>query len=341
MQNPNPEIQLAWIKTQLGLNATEVHFDALAGDASLRRYYRVRANGRSCIFADASAEPGVTQTFAHCAKIFSDAGARVPHLLAWDNELGYSLQEDVGDRQLLPLLTDQSVDTYYRSAMQMLSQVARATTRAIGLPVYNARRLRTELDVCEEWFIRGLLGMEPSAEFQKAQGDLDERLIDSALAQAQVLVHRDFHSRNLMVTDTELVAIDFQDAVIGPVTYDLVSLLKDCYCAWPRVKVEAWVETFYDGLGDSLKPATVGEFLRDFDLMGLQRHIKVLGVFARLYLRDGKPGYLPDLPRVIAYIEETLMRYRESEPSVAEFFGRWTEQIRPAFEHCVWYTSCE
>jgi len=341
VQNPNPETQLAWITTQLGLNATEVHFDALAGDASLRRYYRVHANGRPYIFADASAEPGVTQTFAHCAKIFSDAGARVPHLLAWDNDLGYSLQEDVGDRQLLPLLTDQSVDTCYLNAMQMLSQVARANTQAIGLPTYNAKRLQTELDVCEEWFIRGLLGMEPSAEFQKAQGDLDERLIDSAVAQAQVLVHRDFHSRNLMVTDTELVAIDFQDAVVGPVTYDLVSLLKDCYCTWPRVKVKAWVETFYGRLDDSLKPATVGEFLRDFDLMGLQRHIKVLGVFARLHLRDGKPGYLPDLPRVIAYVEEALMLYSQSEPSVTEFFGRWTEQIRPAFEHCDWYTPCE
>lgn len=341
MQTPNPETQLAWIKTQLGLNATEVHFDALAGDASLRRYYRVCANGRSCIFADASAEPGVTQTFVYCAKVFSDAGARVPHLIAWDDELGYSLQEDVGDRQLLPLLTDQSVDAYYLSAMQMLSQVARATTRDIVLPAYHAERLRTELDVCEDWFIRGLLGMEPSAEFQKAQGDLDERLIGSALAQAQVLVHRDFHSRNLMVTDKELVAIDFQDAVIGPVTYDLVSLLKDCYCTWPRAQVKAWVETFYDRLDDALKPATGGEFLRDFDLMGLQRHIKVLGVFARLYLRDGKPGYLPDLPRVIAYIEETLMLYSESEPSVGAFRALWAEQIRPAFEHCDWYTACE
>jgi aminoglycoside/choline kinase family phosphotransferase len=137
------------------------------------------------------------------------------------------------------------------------------------------------------------------------------------------------------------VAIDFQDAVIGPVTYDLVSLLKDCYCTWPRAQVETWVEAFYESLDDHLKPATFDEFLRDFDLMGLQRHIKVLGVFARLYLRDGKPGYLPDLPRVIDYVEQTLELYRESEPCIAGFQALWLTEIRPVFELCDWYQACE
>ena len=341
MQNPNLETQLAWITTELGLNAADVQLDALAGDASLRRYYRVSANGRSCIFADASAEPGVTQTFVHCAHVFADAGARVPHILACDEALGYSLQEDVGDRQLLPLLTDQTVDGYYQNAMHMLSRVARTNTQRIDLPIYNEARLRTELDVCDEWFLRGLLSMAPSPDFQQTQNALNERLIASAVAQAQVLVHRDFHSRNLMITDSELVTIDFQDAVIGPVTYDLVSLLKDCYCTWPRARVKGWVKAFYDGLDEHLKPATFNAFLCDFDLMGLQRHIKVLGVFARLFLRDGKPGYLPDLPRVIAYVEETLELYRESEPSIAAFRDLWTQQIRPVFEPCEWYQTCE
>ena len=340
MQKPNRETQVAWVKTQLGLNAAELQLDALAGDASLRRYYRVYANGRSCIFADASAEPGITGTFAHCAAIFANAGARVPNLLAWDDVLGYSLQEDVGDQQLLPLLNAGSVGTYYSQAMRMLSAVAHAGMQGINLPEYNAQRLQTELDVCEQWFIRGLLGREPSFEFKQAQRALHERLIGSAIAQSQVLVHRDFHSRNLMVIDTELAAIDFQDAVIGPVTYDLVSLLKDCYCSWPRAQVEAWVKTYYDILDEHLKPPTFDDFLSDFDLMGLQRHIKVLGVFARLYLRDGKPGYLPDLPKVITYIEEALELYCESETSIAAFRGLWTEQMRPAFEQCEWYQAC-
>ena len=341
MQKPNSEAQLAWITAQLGLNAAEVRLDALAGDASLRRYYRIYTNGRSCIFADASAEPGVTHTFAHCATIFANAGARVPHLLGWDDALGYSLQEDVGDQQLLPLLGPDTVDQYYREAMQILVCVAGADAGAITLPAYDATRLQTELDVCDEWFVHRLLGISPSQEFQHAKQALDKTLVASAAAQAQVLVHRDFHSRNLMVADTELVAIDFQDAVIGPVTYDLVSLLKDCYCTWPRAHVVAWVEAFYGMLDDHLKPATFDGFLRDFDLMGLQRHIKVLGVFARLYLRDGKPGYLPDLPRVIAYVEEALALYCESEPSVAGFRGVWVEQIRPVFEQCGWYKACE
>ena len=341
MRKPNPEAQLAWITTQLGLNAPELQLDALDGDASLRRYYRVHQNGHSVIFADASAEPGVTQTFIHCASIFADAGARVPQLLAWDNALGYSLQEDVGDRQLLPLLSQGSVNGYYEQAMHMLSRVARADVRAISLPAYDAKRLQSELDVCNEWFVQGLLGMSLSQEFNQAKHALDKTLVASAVAQAQVLVHRDFHSRNLMVTNTELVAIDFQDAVIGPVTYDLVSLLKDCYCAWSRPQVQAWVGAYYEALDEHLTPATYKEFLRDFDLMGLQRHIKVLGVFARLYLRDGKPGYLPDLPRVIAYVEEALALYCESEPSVAGFRGLWAEQIRPVFEQCDWYKACE
>ncbi len=341
MQKPNSEAQLAWIKTQLGLNTAQVQLDALAGDASLRRYYRIYANGGSCIFADASAEAGVTHTFAYCATIFANAGARVPRLLGWDDALGYSLQEDVGDQQLLPLLGSESVDQYYREAMQILVRVAGADTGAIKLPAYDAKRLQTELDVCDEWFVHKLLGISPSQEFRRAKQALDKTLVASAAAQAPVLVHRDFHSRNLMVMNAELVAIDFQDAVIGPVTYDLVSLLKDCYCTWPRAQVVAWVEEFYGMLDEHLKPATVSAFLRDFDLMGLQRHIKVLGVFARLYLRDGKPGYLPDLPRVIAYVEEALALYCESEPSLAEFRGLWAEQIRPVFEQCDWYKTCE
>lgn len=335
---------LEWVAGQLRASEQDLSCEALPGDASLRRYYRIGVGDSQTILADASAEPGVTAHFIKTARIFAESGVRVPDLLAWDSDCGWSLQEDAGSQLLLPLLLDEDAGAHwYGAAFHLLQQLYMTRASRIDLPPYDRERLQIELDVCEAWFLRGLMAWQPSDCYLKAQQALHRLLLENALRQPSILVHRDFHSRNLMVNASqELVAIDFQDALVGPYTYDLVSLLKDCYKRWPRDFVESQVHRFYERVSEVFEfDVDAAEFLGQFDLMGLQRHIKVLGVFARLHLRDGKSGYLHDLPRVIAYIEEVLALYRDRHLEIAEFEGAWFEWIRPMCVEQEWYRSCE
>ena len=220
------------------------------------------------------------------------------------------------------------VDDHYRRACDLLSRLARLAPDELDLPAYDRILLEEELGRFSDWFVKGLLGHEPSPDERELMRALFDRLVDSALEQPRVLVHRDFHSRNLMLQPGgELAVIDFQDAVTGPVSYDLVSLLRDCYIQWPAERVRSWALAHRDRLREAglLQPVDDACFLRWFDWIGLQRHIKVLGTFARLYLRDGKPAYLQDLPLVIEYVREVLNDYADEEPAFAAF-SQWFEQ---------------
>jgi aminoglycoside/choline kinase family phosphotransferase len=263
----------------------------------------------------------------------------VPALLGVDMDRGFLLLEDLGDRLLLPALDQASADGHYRRAFTVLADMAAARTDGMNLGAYDHALLSEELGRFQQWFVQGLLGYTPTATEQSLLRSLYAQLIDNALEQPHVLVHRDFHSRNLMLLDhDELAVIDFQDAVVGPVTYDLVSLLRDCYIQWPVAQVREWALVYRDLLRARglLADTPDALFLRWFDWLGLQRHIKVLGTFARLYLRDGKSAYLDDLPRVIHYVLEIADAYAGEAPAFADFSTWFNLHLAPRIAQQPW-----
>lgn len=320
----------------------------IAGDASPRRYYRLLAragNAQQSIIAAISPPTEKNAEFIAVRQLFADAGIRVPGLYAADIDEGFLALEDLGDAALLPMLVDATVDGFYRDALSQLWSLACLSKVDIDLPEYSYDLLQGELNVFTDWFVNQLLAVteDKSLEMvamQQVFSDFSETLIASALEQPQVLVHRDFHSRNLMVLEgQQLAVIDFQDAVIGPITYDPVSLLKDCYIAWPRERQLMWLSQYQQSLTASglIAPVSTATFVQWFDLMGLQRHVKVLGVFARLSLRDNKHGYLDDLPLVLHYTREALALYRHQIPQIAAFEAWFDEELMPRIVLQPWY----
>jgi aminoglycoside/choline kinase family phosphotransferase len=261
-------------------------------------------------------------------------GLNVPMVLAKDAKRGFLLLSDLGTRQYLDeLKVEGAVDGLYADALEALGTMQLADQKiARDLPHYNDALLRREMELMPQWFLRDHLGLPVTTDERGLLDRLFETLARSALAQPATFVHRDYHSRNLLVTPANNPGIlDFQDAVRGPVTYDLVSLLKDCYIAWPAPRVRTWALQYRErllALGFPLG-ATEAAFLRWFDLAGLQRHIKVLGIFARLYYRDGKSQYLHDLPRVLCYARDAAAEYAET----AEFADFIVKRIEPEFRH--------
>lgn len=314
----------------------------VAGDASNRRYFRVELAGRSRILVEAPPATEKNSEFLAVRALLARAGVRVPELYGADIERGYLLLEDLGDRLLLPELSVDTVDSCYRQAMEVLLRIAAIDTGELDLARYDRDLLQEELGRFPAWFVQALLKYEPTQEEHALLEDVFGLLTEVALEQPRVLVHRDFHSRNLMPqADGTLGVIDFQDAVLGPVSYDLVSLLRDCYVRWPAARVHQWALDYRRRLqaAGKLEGVDAARFLRWFDLMGLQRHIKVLGTFARLYLRDGKPGYLADLPRVIDYVLEVAERHAPEEPAIAAF-GQWFRQrLSPLVAQQAWVAA--
>ena len=260
-----------------------------SGDASFRRYFRARANGGSYILMDAPPEQEDCGPFVRIGRSLAALGLHVPEIHAENLELGFLLLSDLGSRHYLDELKGAAVDRMYGDALGAL-MVIQACGPVAGLPPYDERLLRREMELFRD------------------------RLVDNALEQPMVCVHRDYHSRNLMVTPAPTPGIlDFQDAVVGPVTYDLVSLLRDCYVSWPRERVEDWARGYFELATQSGVLRAVNEkvFMRWFDLMGVQRQLKASGIFARLHIRDGKPGYLSDIPRTLGYILDVAPKYGE------------------------------
>ncbi len=312
----------------------------VSGDASFRRYYRLTGCSPSRVAVYAPPDKERNLEFIRVAGLLRSAGVHAPEVLAFDLAQGFLLLEDLGDALLRGSLDANSVDRLYGLALDCLLDIQRAPVSGDGweLPPYSDALLRQEMALFPEWFLRRLLGIEPTASESALIAGVFDVLVESALAQPQVLVHRDYHSRNLMLLPNGgLGVIDFQDAVQGPVTYDLVSLLRDCYVCWPREQVRGWAlahaaRATAAGIMPALPEDT---FLRSFDLMGLQRHIKVLGIFARLWLRDGKPGYLRDLPLVIRYTLEVAEAHTETAPFAAWF----RERVLPGAERHEWFAS--
>jgi aminoglycoside/choline kinase family phosphotransferase len=326
---------LSWCRQSLALAESAGNLLPVSGDASFRQYFRFSLQEQSWIAVHAPPDKENNQAFVDVAKLFADHGLRVPVLLAWDREQGFLLLTDFGDQLLWPLLNTETVDHWYGRSMAAIAQLQAIPLAHATLPYYDSRRLQTEMGLFTEWFVEKLLGCTLSLAEQQRLDTVFSILTQSALSQPQVIVHRDYHSRNLMVLPTqELGLIDFQDAVVGPCTYDLVSLLRDCYIAWPRENVEQWVEKFRNDYWPDEYAAT---FRRDFDWMGLQRHLKVLGIFARLYLRDGKPNYLNDLPLVLHYTLSVARRY----PEFKDFVQWFDAVLMPKIIQQSWYKALE
>ena len=287
-----------------------------SADASFRRYWRFPYQGDTLIAVDAPPEHEDSARFARLARAFRNAGLNAPEVLAEDHEQGFLVVSDLGCRTYLQELEPRSADRLYGDAIAALIKLQRGLPTD-QLPVYDSAFLRRELDLFRQWLLAELLQIELSEPDAEDLEQLFSLLIDNALEQPRVAVHRDFHSRNLMLTDAASPGIlDLQDAVAGPLTYDLASLLKDCYIAWPRQCVLAWVQAYADqaqavGL---LSAADRSKLLRWFDLIGAQRHLKAAGIFARLAVRDGKRGYLADLPRTLGYLQELGPLYPALQP---------------------------
>jgi aminoglycoside/choline kinase family phosphotransferase len=253
--------------------------------------------------------------FVQVANILRAAGVNVPIVHAVDRDNGFALLSDLGNSRYRDELAAETADRLYGDAMSALVTFQRAVDiQSCGRPLYGETLLRRELNLFREWFLERALGIELDAEESSLLEWTWSRLIASALEQPQVFVHRDYHSRNLMVCEARNPGIlDFQDAVVGPITYDLVSLLRDCYISWPECWVDRWVDRYLELAArcDLVTPAEASRFRVWFDLMGLQRHLKAVGIFARLKLRDDKRGYLADIPRTLGYIKEASRRYPE------------------------------
>lgn len=292
---------------------------AASADASFRRYFRVdAADGGTLIVMDAPPPQEDVRPFVQVAQLFGATGVTVPQVLAQDVERGFLLLSDLGNSTYLKQLNADTAHKLYIDAIEALV-LLQAQSRPGQLPVYDRELLHRELMLFPDWY----LGKHLNATLDEKQAaDLNkvfEILLANNLAQPQVYVHRDYHSRNLMVLDKGNPGIlDFQDAVYGPITYDLVSLLRDAYIQWDEEMVLDWAIRYWERARRAGLPVShdIDAFYRDFEFMGLQRHLKVLGIFARLYHRDGKDGYLNDIPLVMEYTRKTAYRYKEFAPLV-------------------------
>lgn len=306
-----------------------------SADASFRRYFRIKFDdGRTLIVMDAPPQQEDCSSFLQVASLFSVAGVHVPEVLAQNLPRGFLLLSDLGNTTFLQALNGNSngVDSAARDAdaSRLYSDATDAllkiqfVSRPGLLPDYDEALLRRELNLFPDWYLAYHLQVTPVVS-QKAQLDAIFRLIlENNLAQPRVFVHRDYHSRNLMVTSPNPGILDFQDAVYGPITYDLVSLFKDAYIRWDEERILDWLIRYWEQARKLQLPvaASFTDFYRDFEWMGVQRHLKVLGIFSRLNYRDGKSGYLKDIPLVADYLRKACERYRELNPLLT-LLDRW------------------
>lgn len=291
-----------------------------SADASFRRYFRVfSVNGnapKSYIVMDAPPEHEDTQPFISVSQLLANGGLAVPKIIASDPGHGFLLLDDLGDTLYLNVLDEQTAPALYFEAISAIVQMQK-NVPAENLPPYDRALLERELMLYPDWYIRHHKNKTLTAKQEQALKETFEKIIANALGQPSAFVHRDFHSRNLMLLAANNPGIiDFQDAVRGPLTYDLVSLLKDAYITWPEAQVLDWAIRYWEqGRAAGLPlPTAFGEFYKDFEWMGLQRHIKILGIFARLNYRDGKSRYLADMPLVFEYAIKVCRRYSELFP---------------------------
>ncbi|WP_026145007.1 aminoglycoside phosphotransferase family protein [Pseudomonas asplenii] len=302
----------------------EATLTAASSDASFRRYFRWRGEGRSFIVMDAPPPRENCKPFVDIAHLLAKSGINVPEIHAQDLENGFLLLNDLGNQTYLDAIDGENADALFDDAIDALLAFQQLPMDA-DLPSYDVALLRRELELFPEWYV----GRELGTVFSPRQAELWQRvstlLIDSALAQPKVLVHRDYMPRNLMLSEPNPGVLDFQDAVYGPVTYDITCLFKDAFLSWPEARVADWLRGYWERARQQGIPvqADFEVFRRASDLMGVQRHLKVIGIFARICHRDGKPRYLADVPRFFAYIDAVLAR----RPELAEL-GELLDSLR-------------
>lgn len=308
----------AWLA--LVLQHNKFSLSTASADASFRRYFRVHLNAKdgsaeTLIAMDAPPPQENCEPFVRIAALFGAAGMHVPKVLAQDLEQGFLLLSDLGDVTYLSMLNQTSAPALYQDANAALIKLQLASKPDV-LPDYDAALLTREMQLFPDWYISKHLNVTLDEKQQAALQQTFEVLNRNILAQGKVYVHRDYHARNLMVCTDNPGVLDFQDAVYGPITYDLVSLLKDAYIGWEEEQIIDWCVRYWQAARKAELPVPddFSEFYRDFEYMGAQRHIKVLGIFARLYHRDGKDGYLKDMPLVMNYLRKVCERYIELKP---------------------------
>ena len=299
----------------------EAELTPASSDASFRRYFRWPAGERSLILMDAPPPQENCEPFVRIAALLASAGVHVPQVLAADLEQGFLILDDLGRQTYLDVINEHSADELFDEAIEALLLQQRLPLDG-ALPHYDEALLRRELQLFPEWYVQRHLGHAFTPEQEAAWQRICRLLIDSALEQPKVVVHRDFMPRNLMQSTPNPGVLDFQDAVNGPVTYDITCLFKDAFLSWPEARVQAWLHGYWERAKAAGIPvqASFEDFLRASDLMGVQRHLKVIGIFARICHRDGKPKYLGDVPRFFSYIEAVLAR-RPELAELAELFA--------------------
>lgn len=336
------QIELSqWVETQLQqlqLLSSEGHIKPLvsvSGDASFRRYFRCHiesaAGPVSYICVDAPPDKENNPAFVAVAQAFGGAGLIVPRVLASDFARGFLLLSDLGDQLLWPLLKDAAAASHwYRQALDQLLLLQRAENLKLELPLYSDAILLQEMMLFSDWFCERHLQRKLSEHERNGHTQFYHWVIEQLAEQPRVAVHRDFHSRNIMlVAGQHLGVIDFQDALWGPVTYDLLSLLRDVYVGWSAPQVESWVSAYYrDWIAFAELPVSEAQFQSWFNVMGVQRHLKVAGIFARLYHRDAKSRYLGDLPQTLTYLRTELAQLPRDERCV-DWFCQWFESVVP------------
>tara|TARA_B100001094_G_C18194716_1_gene809883 strand:+ start:6096 stop:7103 length:1008 start_codon:yes stop_codon:yes gene_type:complete len=318
-----------WLSQQLGETC---FMEPISGDASARRYFRFTFEKKTYIAVDAPPDTENSYLFSAVSKAYAEHQLIVPIVKAIDTDQGFMWLTDLGDQQLFDFIHEHDAQSYYEASMTCLHAVRHVQKTILGpLPEYDAAMLRAELDLMEEWFLLQLLKFDLTEDEVTMIKEVKTYLVDCAVQQPQVGVHRDFHARNIMWHEGQPAIIDFQGAVVGPVTYDLVSLLKDCYVCWDKDFIDTLLKNAYQELiqaGWVDQETNWSTFKLWFDMMGMQRHIKVLGIFSRLSLRDGKDTYLKDIPLTLKYVMQVADAYGELQS-----FSIWLhDKVEPAWE---------
>ena len=289
-----------------------------SADASFRRYFRATLDdGSTYVAMDAPPDKEDCRPFVHVAALLQQAGVHAPRVHAQDLAQGFLLLSDLGTRTYLEVIDEANAPRLFAEATDALVRWQLAS-RPGGLPPYDEALLRREMQLFPDWYVARHLGTQLSPAQAESLEGVFRLLVESALAQPKVYVHRDYMPRNLMLSDPNPGVLDFQDAVMGPVTYDAVSLFRDAFLSWDEERVLDWAVRYWEKAKLAALPvdADFGEFWRAFEWMGLQRHLKVLGIFARINYRDGKPKYLADTPRFIRYAREVARRYAGLKPLI-------------------------
>ena len=307
-----------WAAAQLGLK--EPGFAPASADASFRRYFRLQDGDRSWVLMDAPPDKEDSRPFVHVAQLMLQAGLNGPQIHAQDLDNGFLLLSDLGRQTFLHVIHESNADSLFEAAIDALVRW-QCATRADELPPYDEALLRRELALFPDWYVVHHLQRQLTSAQRGLLAQVDDALVANALAQPRVYVHRDYMPRNLMVSEPNPGVLDFQDAVLGPITYDVVSLFKDAFLSWPEERVRGWARRYWERARAAGLPleGDFAAFYRSFELMGTQRHLKVIGIFARINYRDGKPHYLADVPRFIRYVRETAARHVELAPLLQLF----------------------